>query len=186
MSRKKNEDVTVKPTNPELEVPVDAGPVFDEVAVQPEPMPHGISLWSPSLSPLSVVTGHPAVIFIRTYWKLILFLLMSAALVYQHLRMQTLEQEVLTAQQEVKTAEERLVTCDDKVTQLSNRITELSVTSAVLQKQLDGLGPTIDRIRRNTDRTVAEILNNPAPVSCQEINDYILNNQRRYNWRDVE
>lgn len=184
MSRKKKEDVAMKPTPEITEQPQDTGPVFEENTVY-EPMPHGVNLWSPSL-PLTAFTAHPAVVFIRMYWKLILFLLMSAALVYQHLRMQTLEQEVLTAQEQVKTAEERLVTCDNKVTEMSNRITELSVKSAVLQDQINLLGPQLSRIRQNTDRTVHEILNQPAPISCQDINEYIINNRERYNWRDVE
>jgi len=134
----------------------------------------------------SLANLNPALAFITHYWKAIVFALLLLLMGYQYLRIDSLKQSVIAEQQKVIAAEQRLVTCNQKVTEQSDRIKELSTISKDLNDQVAALKPLLERIGRDTGRTVDKIMNEKTPQTCEEIRDYIISNQADYGWKDTK
>lgn len=132
---------------------------------------------------LTPVLANPALLFLTTYWKIIVFALVLLFSGYEWLRIDSLKNQVKVAEIATQTVKDELKNCRTEVTTLSGKVADAAANSKKLQDQLDGLKPLLDNIRKTTDATAHKILNQPSPKTCEEIQHYIIDNQDDFGWK---
>jgi septal ring factor EnvC (AmiA/AmiB activator) len=148
---------------------------------KPESTPEPQSLGF--LPQIATVAANPAVVFFLQYWKLIVFALLLLFSGYQHMRINSLKQDVTLIEEQNKTLKADYGVCQQKVADQSTKIIELSESSAKLNKQLEDLAPILVKIRNNTTKTVNEIMRDNVPKTCEELSEYILIHQKDSGWK---
>ena len=128
------------------------------------------------------VTTNPYLLVLSKTWKWIVLALLLGTIGFQHFMLKAddakiSEQKAANAQMQVQLTE-----AHNKVTDLSNQITVLSTKSTELQTEVNNLTPILNQIKTNTDATVSKILKQPVPVTCKDIQDYIINGQHGFTW----
>lgn len=129
-----------------------------------------------------IVATNPVLFFLLKYWKIILGVVLVAIILLQNNHIDKQDLQLQVAAEKVLTAEERLNTCSTTLANLSDRIEAVAKQSEGIKDQVDGLQPAIDRININTQRTAAEILKGKTPVTCQEVEAYILQPHNAFDW----
>lgn len=134
----------------------------------------------------TITTASNPAMAVLAYWREILLALILGFMIYQHYRIVYLKSEVAKSEITIATYKNNALVAEAKVTEMGNKIIELSAISTILNKELTDLKPTLDKIKKNSDTTVAKILNGVTPKNCKEVSDYILNNQKNYTWDTVK
>lgn len=142
-----------------------------------EPQVQGISLLTPALA------TNPALLFVTTYWKAILFAVLFLFAGYEWLRIDSLKSQLDVAKTTLQTAKDELKNCRGEVDHLSEKVSDAATASKKLQDQLDALKPALDKIGKNTAATANKIMNQPSPKTCEEIKSYIIENQTDFGWK---
>lgn len=138
-----------------------------------------------------ILLANPWVAFFAAYWKQLLILGLLAFMGVQHFRIQAyqLEKQVLEAKIETSDAvvtakNEEIARLHDQMGNLSDAVKEVADQSKTLNDNIKALQPKVNDIQRKTNRVVDSILNQPAPLSCE---DGIQFMRRNYTvpWRIV-
>lgn len=130
-----------------------------------------------------VLLANPWVAFIATYWKQLLILAMLGFMVFQHLRIETLKLEKQNLESQIQTSEavitaknEEIARLHDNIGSLSDAVKEVSDQSKALNESMKSLQPKVNDIQRKTNTVVQSILNQPAPLSCEESMQFMRRN----------
>lgn len=167
----------MKKINKPKDLPAEELPVTS--TLPPQELPMGNSF----LPRVATFAANPAVVVFLQYWKLILFVLLLLFSGYQHMRINSLKQDIALATEQNKNLTADYAVCQDKVALQSTKIIELSKTSADLNKQLTDLAPLIAKIQSDAAKTVQDILRSKTPKTCQELSEYILLHQKDSGWK---
>lgn len=152
-------------------------PVSTPTVPEPTPQMQGINILTPALS------ANPAVLFVMTYWKAIIFSLLFLFAGYEWLRIDSLKNQLIVAEAKTKTAEDELKNCRGEVKHLSDKVNSAAAESKRFQDLLKSLQPQLDRIGRNTANAAKRIMDEKSPQTCEEINSYIIENQIDFTWK---
>lgn len=130
-----------------------------------------------------VLLANPWVAFLAAYWKQILILLMLVFMAFQYLRIEALKLENQALAAKIQTSEavvavknEEIARLHDQMKNLSDAVKDVSEQSKVLNESVKALQPKVNDIQRKTNTVVQSILNQPAPLSCEESIQFMRRN----------
>jgi len=130
-----------------------------------------------------VLLANPWVAFIATYWKQLLILALLIFIVSQHLRIESLKLDNRDLAGQIQKVEavtqaknEEIARLHAAMGTLSDAVKEVSDQSKALNDSMKALQPKVNDIQRKTNTVVQSILNQPAPLSCEESIQFMRRN----------
>lgn len=128
--------------------------------------------------------------FVVTYWKEVLVACLVGLLLYQNFSAKqflfgmdtipSLHAEIEKKEAELEQARKDLDTCiagnkklEDAIDRQNDAISEIGKLAQKFDEKFGQLGAKIDRMRRDTDKTVKDILNAPPPKTCEDAMQYL-------------
>lgn len=111
---------------------------------------------------------NPVLYYVIKYWYVIAIAVLLAFSGFQHYRINSLGLQVELEKTRASNIATELAGCRTKNAELNSYIERLSEDSTVVQDKLDAITDILDKLRKNTDIAVGDILNRPTPKTCEE------------------